>query len=105
MKCITYNQAEKIFDAAKTYNQDTYASIDNLKGVGNTTVPIYFDADGKPQAISVDLFAYLSNFETDENGDLMPKETDTVTLSSNISATNVTATESLNLSGGKIWIE
>lgn len=93
MKCITYNQAEQIFDAAKNYNKDTYASIENFKSVGNVKVPIYFDENGVPKPIedgltTIDCFEIDVNggimaiedftesvqFELDENGDIMPKE-------------------------------
>lgn len=93
MKCITYNQAEQIFDAAKTYNQTTYASIDNLKGVGDNSTPVYFDANGIPKPINdclpvidgfeldvnggimaIEDFTGSAQFELDENGDIMPRE-------------------------------
>lgn len=70
MKCITYNQAEQIFDAAKNYNKDTYASIENFKSVGDNSTPVYFDENGIPKAIKS--FPDSVLFELDENGDFMP---------------------------------
>lgn len=93
MKCITYNQAEQIFDAAKNYNKDTYASIENFKSVGDNSTPVYFDENGVPKPIkdsltvidgfeldvnggimAIEDFTESVQFELDENGDIMPKE-------------------------------
>lgn len=58
MKCITYEQAGEIFDAAKTYNENTYAKPSKI------TATIGLTADGTGYEISLPWFEITSGIIT-----------------------------------------
>lgn len=59
MKCLNYEQAEEILDAAKTYNENTYAKPSKI------TAKIGLTADGTGYEVELPWFEITSGVITD----------------------------------------